>query len=387
VKSKPRVLFVCHSGSRNGATFLMLHLLRWLKQEGSLDFEVLINGRGDLLDDFKSVCRTTVWRGPSVIGALLPSRWHSSLKPKLEAQSLKAILGTRQFDLVYVNTVAPWQFVPNLARRCRGLIWHIHELEYAIRLLMGDGGWQKTFPLARRFISVSESVSQTLNVTFGVPREKIDLVNGFIENAAPLDGSREAIRQRIRQEAGWPLDAFVVGACGTLGWRKGSDVFLQLARFMREQGDGKARFLWVGGGSRADEIQFAYDLKSMNLQDSCRWIPETPRVAEYYAAMDVFALTSREDPFPLVMLEAGRAGVPLVCFEGSGGGPEFAGKGAGLAASYMDLAGFGRHVTALQADASLRKRLGEEAARQVQSGHTVEKQAPKMLHCIERCLP
>jgi hypothetical protein len=51
-------------------------------------------------------------------------------------------------------------------------------------------------------------------------------------------------------------------------------------------------------------------------------IPYTERVAEYFSAADVLALTSREDPLPTVVMEALACGVPCVAFDESGGIPE-----------------------------------------------------------------
>ncbi len=43
----------------------------------------------------------------------------------------------------------------------------------------------------------------------------------------------------------------------------------------------------------------------------------------YFEAMDVFFLSSREDPFPLVMLEAAHVGKPIVGVRASGGVSDF----------------------------------------------------------------
>ena len=124
----------------------------------------------------------------------------------------------------------------------------------------------------------------------------------------------------------------------------------------------------------------------MDLQRSCKWVTATANVLDYYCAMDAFALTSREDPFPLVMLEAGALEVPVVCFANSGGGPEFAGGGAGLVAPYLDVEALAGHLAVLHDNADLRRQLGAEAARQVQTNYTVDGQAPKLLASIERCM-
>jgi len=49
----------------------------------------------------------------------------------------------------------------------------------------------------------------------------------------------------------------------------------------------------------------------------------------YYAGSDVYALTSREDPFPSVVLEALDAGIPVVAFEGTNGCAELLSRGCG----------------------------------------------------------
>ena len=47
-------------------------------------------------------------------------------------------------------------------------------------------------------------------------------------------------------------------------------------------------------------------------------------------------MTSREDPFPLVNLEAAISGVPIICFEKSGGSPEIIDDSSGFVVPYGD---------------------------------------------------
>ena len=51
---------------------------------------------------------------------------------------------------------------------------------------------------------------------------------------------------------------------------------------------------------------------------------------------DLFFLSSREDPFPLVMLEAGYAETPIVGFKGAGGVNDFLAAHAELLVEYTD---------------------------------------------------
>src|SRR5580704_16229238 len=101
MKKKPRILFLMHSASRNGATILLLHLLRWLKGTVDWEIEVLVHGSGPLLDEIRSVAPTTVWRSPaSLLPAFLRQRM-TGLQSHLDIQCLKALLAGRRFDLIY----------------------------------------------------------------------------------------------------------------------------------------------------------------------------------------------------------------------------------------------------------------------------------------------
>jgi glycosyltransferase involved in cell wall biosynthesis len=382
----PRLLFVSHSATRNGATILLLHLLRWLRANTNFEIEVLVNGTGELVDEFRAIGKTIVWRNPAFFLEALPRQAKSTWKPRVEARCLHWRMTGRKYDLAYFNTSAVAAQVTILAARARTVLWHLHELEYALRLTMGEEQIRTLFPLATRFVVVSESVRDTLVKTFGVRADQMDLINGFVSLPEASAEEMRARRLKLRRELGWGEDAFVVGGCGSMGWRKGTDVFLQIADAMRKRGDTRARFLWVGGGSTDETLRFEHDLRSFGLGERCRWVPTTAEVLDYYHAMDVFALTSREDPFPLVMLEAGACGLPTVCFSGSGGGPEYVGGDAGLIAPYLDVAAFAKHLETLRDDSQARARLGAAAAEKVRRQHVVATQGPKLLQSIQHCL-
>ncbi len=383
---KPRILFVSHSSSRNGATILLLSLLRWLKENTDYEIEILVNDSGELVNEFHAIGRTMVWRNPAFFLEGFPGKIKRVLKPQIESACLKLFMARRKYDLVYLNTSAVAFQASVMALSARHVLWHIHEMEYALRLTMGEVQIKKLFPLATRFIVVSNAVKKALVNEFKVPDNKIDLVNGSVAIPNLTKEEIQMRRRQIRFRLGWPEDAFVIGGCGALGWRKGTDVFLQIADLMcKAESDGRIRFLWVGGGGD-EALRFEHDVRHLGLSKLCYQISATTDVMDYYFAMDVFALTSREDPFPLVMLEAGACQLPTVCFAGAGGGPEYVGDDAGLIAPYLDVAAFVSQLQRLRDNPELRERLGAAAAHKVQKQHIIETQGPKLLASIERCL-
>lgn len=254
---------------------------------------------------------------------------------------------------------------------------------------MEDGTGPVSIHAADRVVAVSKAVSGALTTGFNVSADKIDLVYGFVPEREWLRHDIAARRRELRARLGWPEDAFVVGGCGSLGWRKGTDVFIQIANASRRLACcGKMRFLWIGGPPHGMEtLEFMQDVRLLGLENLVHREAVTADVAEYYGAMDAFALTSREDPFPLVVLEAAQADLPIVCFAGAGGAPEFVGDDAGLVAPYLDIPAFLAHLHRLQEDNLVRTSLGKCAGHKARIQHSVDAQAPKLATAILKCLP
>jgi glycosyltransferase involved in cell wall biosynthesis len=384
-----RILFVSHSASRNGASILLLHFVRWLREHTDHQLRIVCLGGGPLVAEYRAVASTTVLRGGASLLRALPWRWLARTWRAATTVAWRALLARGGYDVVYANTAATATHVATAARLRTPVLWHLHELPYAIGLLLGGTDQRAAFRPVTRCVAVSRSVAQALQQDCGVPEQRIDLVHGFVETSPAAPEAARAQRQRILSGCGWPPDAFVVGACGGLGWRKGADLFLQVARLCQQQPTTGAamRFLWVGGDADGvEENQFKHDIAKLGLDDVCTHVPSTPDAIDYYSAMDAFALTSREDPYPLVMLEAGAQAVPTVCFEGSGGGPEFVEGGAGVAVPYLDVTAFARALTDVAASPQWREQLGRAAQRKVQREHAIDVQAPRLLASIERCM-
>jgi glycosyltransferase involved in cell wall biosynthesis len=150
----------------------------------------------------------------------------------------------------------------------------------------------------------------------------------------------------------------------------------------------KFRFIWVGGpveGRFFNQLQ--YDIRKSNLQDAVTFVGPCERPEKYYSAMDVFLLPSREDPCPLVMLEAAGYGLPIVCFEGSGGAPEFAEDDTGVVVPYLDVEAMAGALFRLQGAPELAARLGESGRRRTIVRHDPEQQCQALFSAITRIVP
>ena len=134
----------------------------------------------------------------------------------------------------------------------------------------------------------------------------------------------------LRRSLGIPETAFVVGAAGTIDFRKGPDIFMDVARrILSGRADADVRFVWVGGSGVALEF-FRTDVRKAGLSNKVFFVGERTDAPDCFDVFDLVLLPSREDPFPLVMLEAAALATPTVCFLGNGGAPEFVEEDAGI---------------------------------------------------------
>ena len=80
----------------------------------------------------------------------------------------------------------------------------------------------------------------------------------------------------------------------------------------------------------------------------------------YFNDFDVFLMTSREDPFPLVCIEVGMLGIPIICFDGATGSQEIINQGGGVVVPYLDTDAMAKQIQTYFLDRNLLKDHGEK---------------------------
>jgi glycosyltransferase involved in cell wall biosynthesis len=388
VKAAEKILFIGHVASRSGAPLLLLHFLKWLRQNSTLEFELLLKSGGELVQEYSQVCPTRCledllpkspqsrvarlgWRAARRIGWFQP--------PVFDLNSFYPVA---EFPTIYANTIATADLAAQLAVPGRRIVQHVHELSYTAEYLDAVDSLKKTIPVTAAYIAVSRAVRDYLAETIGIPAEKIQVIHGFPLLSATENPQNET-RSQLRQRLGIGPDAFLVGMCGTAEWRKGTDLFVQLALQVKKIiGPAKCHFVWLGG-NRQSHREALYDVAKAGLPDICHFIPAVTNPEIYFNAFDLFALTSREDPFSLAMLEAAANGLPVVCFAGSGGAAELVEDDAGVIVPYLDVSAMAQACVELLTDETRRKELGKNARAKVQKRFTLAIQGPKMLAVLE----
>jgi glycosyltransferase involved in cell wall biosynthesis len=153
---------------------------------------------------------------------------------------------------------------------------------------------------------------------------------------------------------------FEVGASGVVQWRKGDDLFIQVANYIKiRHPEVKIKFTWIGYINNLQRSLIDSDLEKANLKDTVFFVGEQKEPENYFKNLDVFLMTSREEPLGLVCIELGKSGIPIICFENASGTEEILKKGGGFVVPYIDTAAMAEKLILYYNDESLRKRDGE----------------------------
>jgi glycosyltransferase involved in cell wall biosynthesis len=390
---KQSVLFISHDAFRAGAQIILINFLRWFKENTDIPFHVLVCKRGEMEAEFEKLA--PVWyldqrtgRRASLRAAIRNLTGGTGRSNVLPLGGLARRIGsTTRTGLIYSNTVVNGRALEGLSSLGCPVLTHVHELEFAIRTFAGDDfGLVKKY--TDRFVVVADAVRNNLIVRHGIPESKIERIYGFVPAMAQPGSGVPALKRRITAELKIPEDARIVGGCGTIDWRKGCDLFLQLAVSIRKRAPAfPVHLLWLGAKPQGDAFYcLQHDLDRAGLTDHVHFIGPRSNPLDYIAAFDVLALVSREDPFPLVIMEAAAAGVPAVCFDNAGGGREFVEEDAGCVVPYLDLEAMADCVLKVLESGDLRTRLGQRAKEKVRERHDIGVSAPKILQVIERML-
>lgn len=106
----------------------------------------------------------------------------------------------------------------------------------------------------------------------------------------------------------------------------------------------------------------------------------------YFEALEVLLLTSREDPFPLVCMEAALMERPIICFAQAGGMPEFVREDAGFVVPYADVQAMAEKTVYLIQHDATRQAMGSQAQQRAAAGHTIKTIGPQMYEIMRQFL-
>ena len=367
-----KILFISHDASQTGAPILLLQLIKWLVQNKKKEFEIclLLGKGGPLENEFLKLIPTVV---------LFKNKKKNIVQKgiqKIFIQNPLKHFKNKQWDLVFSNTIVNGKILEQLDLKNTATISYIHELEYSIQEFLQLGLAQGTFDCTNLFLCGSKLVQETLINNFNVKEDMTQVVYSFQDIEALEKEPKLSLQLKKALEI--PLDAKIVAMAGSFIWRKGFDFFVNTATLLQNE---NIYFIWIGFNNKRELNKITYDLNRKNCQPKIKYIAPSPDYKKYFNCIDIFFLSSREDPYPMVMLDATCYGLPILCFKNAGGTQEFIDDKVGVVLPYGDC-NEAASIIKTMCDANDLKKNKKYIQQKSLKIHDVNKQAPKIYHTI-----
>jgi len=332
-----RIVIVSHDAQPHGAQYLALNMARMFNAAFHLKVDVVLLGEGRLRDEFARWATIHDLVGVDPLG--------------VEARGLARKLLASGASHAIANTTVSGLFAKALKDCGFRVISLIHELPGVIK---GFGIEENAKALAVTVdcaVFPSDHVRRgfrecmgTEAVATAVRAQGLYKLNRF----ASTQGIGEA-RQKLRGKLGIPAESEIVLCVGYADYRKGIDLFTDIGKHVM-QARRNVHFLWVGHFDAALEEGIHAAIRDADLEGRFHFPGIDPDTDLYYAGSDVYALTSREDPFPSVVMEALQVEVPVIGFAGAGGFVDLLERGTGVVVPAFDVEAFGNEIVRLLDD-------------------------------------
>jgi glycosyltransferase involved in cell wall biosynthesis len=217
-------------------------------------------------------------------------------------------------------------------------------------------------------VAISPAIRRDLAETYRIGRSDHYRVVPLGFDLAAFAAIGQDDRGAARRLLDLPADAPVVTTVGRLTAIKQHRMFLDVVRELTTRHPDVVAVV-AGDGELRDELQ-AYAAQ-LGIAGHVRWLGWRRDLTTIYAATDVFLLTSRNEGTPVAIIEAMASAVPAVSTDVGGVGDVIDSPQVGTLAANGDVPGLARGVSALFADPTARRVMGEHARRRVVERYSV----------------
>lgn len=177
--------------------------------------------------------------------------------------------------------------------------------------------WLLSDARLRFYAALDKRVLRAFDKIVGVSQEIVDELRKHLayEKTAKIDNGIDTVRFGglvSKHEAKTMLglaNRQVVGFVGRLSRDKGVSSLLRAVKLLRDRAI-SVDVLIVGEGEHKETLQ--QEAYALGIGESLHFLGQRRDAPQLYAAMDIFVLPSSKEAFPMVVLEAMAAGVPVI---------------------------------------------------------------------------
>jgi len=351
---KYRICLLTTDSSWGGTENMIAGLIRGLSGDFSVTL-VTLKGDNTLIQKVSAYCEQT-------FNLNLKSPWNF-----FKLQRLMNFLRNGKFDVLHT-----FLFHANILGRILG---RFADIPVIISSQRSIDAWRKnrhvlldrwTAAWADHIVSNSAAGKRRLENVERISSDKISVIyNGVLQNSSPVT---------FKPRASGPP---VIGMVGNFRGMKGHDIFIEAAELLLQEGH-DLRFLIAGEGG--EKPKYERLVRSLSLQGKISFLGLVSPIEEALQQMDVFVLPSDWEGFPVSILEAINAEVPVIATN-VGGVPEIIiPHETGILIPPRDAAALKEAVLRILEDTSLRKKIIHNAKQMVSARFTYEKMVDATRH-------
>ena len=289
------VICIGHDAGFYGAQILLLNIIKNFVLVNKVQVHLLLAGGGVLVDEYKKYVASITILGVDDFEAKVADLSNANIKYAL------------------ANTVASGNVVEVLARHGIKTTTLVHELPWAIKNYNIEKAAKNSALHSNRLVFPASFVkNKFISSDYEINwSELLIKPQGLYNKNCYQDKPIEAYGE-VRKNLGLNENDKIILGCGYGDFRKGVDLFCLVAQLFENT---HIKFVWLGNVT---------DDMSKHISASCNVInvPSTADKNMYskiMVASDVFFISSREDPFPSVVLDALSVGKPVIGFKNCGG--------------------------------------------------------------------
>lgn len=313
---KTKILFFTPLAGRTGSEMMIAYIINHFDRT-KFQASIVSFSDGELLKELpKDVKPYFVDRNFSLKDKIVFRLFKNPLHAAIEK-----IQATEKADIWYFNTITMPE-VYSLAKQLGvRIVTHFHELPQSF-MILGKHEFKMIVDESNLLIGCAEIVCEAIKDAGG---KNIKLLYETIDTSKVISNSNRCTI--LKKQLGIKDGDTIWVMSGTADARKGFDFLPEIAQRLDNPNH---HLIWLGQ-SIDNGLSYYVEQKCKNSNFSTKIHILGSQKEDYYNYLSLasaFLLLSREDPFPLVMLEAAYLGKPIFSFQ-SGGVSEFIEEGMG----------------------------------------------------------
>lgn len=345
--AQSQVIVVSHDAHPHGAQYIALNIIKTLASSFNYTVDTVLLGGGILTDQFAEYSTVYNLAGMDSQGDV--------------AKELAILLAKKGHTTAIVNSAVSGLFLGILEQHGISCVALVHELSGIIQHYNLTQHAHVIAASSRCVVFPARQVADSFTAMTQLSDNKCIVRPQGIYKRNQYRQDTERAKKELRALLGISPSSNIILGVGFADYRKGVDLFVEIA-LLTIASHPETFFVWVGHWDDQIMQQITARLADEPLAKNIIFTGRHSNTDVYYAGADIFALTSREDPFPSVVMESLEVAVPVIGFRGAGGFNDLLDQGCGMLVEIGNVHEFSAAVRALLDAKPYRTALGQRGA-------------------------